>query len=652
MDIIQIKEFIKAFGYNPIDGKNNEWNKLYENFNYYITVCFGDDAATSFINYGSSIINDRKQICSFAKDEYAVVLECVDRLITSGISPSKIVLEKKIGKAGGWLDICILNQNESSDIMIECKTYGKKYEEARNILMANQNKKEQLLNYYINDQNARYIALYTSQLSNKKDTVIWENSIIDTSKFVVCKTKLDVYNQWDKTFDFKGIFESDNNNIIYQSDLKELNKFIGEQKSTIYNRFAEILRRHNISDKSNAYNKIFNLFLCKIVDEDEDNDLNGVRFQWKYNETAEDVLLKLNDLYKKGMNNYLKLNISDVTEEEFDRELSRLKTGTFFDDSTLKNMFKKLRLYKNNEFAFKEVIDERTFEENAKVVKEIVKLLSPYKIRYNEKQKYLSEFFERLLNIGIKQESGQFFTPIPIASFICNSLNIEDIINNKIENKDENFLPYVIDYACGSGHFITEIMEKINHTIEQVKYEKLKTKPQRDNYNSWKSSYKWAKEFVYGIEKDYRLVKTTKVATFMNGDGDANIMYADGLDSFNSSNYKGILYSNNNENQENPVFDVVIANPPYSVGSFMMELPNAIKDFSLAKDISLISNDIECLFIERTKQLLKVGGIAGIILPSTILINQSNYERARKFIIKNFEIIAISELGNKTFTAT
>ena len=46
--------------------------------------------------------------------------------------------------------------------------------------------------------------------------------------------------------------------------------------------------------------------------------------------------------------------------------------------------------------------------------------------------------------------------------------------------------------------------------------------------------FEWAKDFVYGIEKDYMLVKTTKISTFLNGDGDANIIHADGLDNFYS----------------------------------------------------------------------------------------------------------------------
>jgi type I restriction enzyme M protein len=36
----------------------------------------------------------------------------------------------------------------------------------------------------------------------------------------------------------------------------------------------------------------------------------------------------------------------------------------------------------NNVYAIKEVFDEETFEDNAKVLKEIVQMLSMYQIRY------------------------------------------------------------------------------------------------------------------------------------------------------------------------------------------------------------------------------------------------------------------------------
>lgn len=55
-------------------------------------------------------------------------------------------------------------------------------------------------------------------------------------------------------------------------------------------------------------------------------------------------------------------------------------------------MFQDLRLQKNSEFAFKEVYNQESFEDNAKVVKEVVELLQPYQFRYGHKQQFLGNF--------------------------------------------------------------------------------------------------------------------------------------------------------------------------------------------------------------------------------------------------------------------
>ena len=58
------------------------------------------------------------------------------------------------------------------------------------------------------------------------------------------------------------------------------------------------------------------------------------------------------------------------------------------------------------------------------------------------------------------------------------------------------------------------------------------------------------------------------------------------------------------------------------------------------------------MFIERTKQLLKDGGMAGVILPSSILSNSGIYTKAREIILQYFDIVSIAELGSNTFMAT
>ena len=48
---------------------------------------------------------------------------------------------------------------------------------------------------------------------------------------------------------------------------KALKPIQEEDSSLIFNQFLEILRHNVVSDKPNAFNKIFTLFLCKVYDE-------------------------------------------------------------------------------------------------------------------------------------------------------------------------------------------------------------------------------------------------------------------------------------------------------------------------------------------------------------------------------------------------
>ena len=63
---------------------------------------------------------------------------------------------------------------------------------------------------------------------------------------------------------------------LYKKDLKD---FTPEDK--IVNKFEEILRHNNVSDKENAFNRLVALFICKLVDEIQKTDEDIVDFQYK-----------------------------------------------------------------------------------------------------------------------------------------------------------------------------------------------------------------------------------------------------------------------------------------------------------------------------------------------------------------------------------
>lgn len=553
-------------------------------------------------------------------------------------------------KEKGKLDILVKEDNETF-LMIECKTWGIEYEKERKKMLKDGG---QLFSYYTQDKSTKYLCLYASRLNEKSKEIDYENLIVPCDEaWKELNTCKDIVSHWNKNFKDNGIFEDWANafdveiKALTRGRLKELT---ADDSGKIFNQFAEILRHNVVSDKPNAFNKIFNLFLCKIVDEDRNSD-DELAFQWLENDTDESLQKRLNDLYRRGMKTYLTKDVTDYSDTDLSEQLFSLSDEM---KEKVKDMFTRMRLHKNNEFAFKEVFDEKSFYENAIVVREVVELLQPYQIRYGHKQQFLGDFFELLLSTGIKQEAGQFFTPVPIAKFIISSMPIRELIQNKIKNNEQDFLPKIIDYAAGSGHFLTEAMDEVQNIIESIDHKKFKPSI-RKKFTAWENDpFDWAEDYVYGIEADYRLVKTAKVSCFLNGDGLAKVIHGDGLDSFqHSKDYKVALkeYDENNH-QDNGQFDILVANPPYSVSAFKNTLKNGENSFNLYNKLTDDSSEIECLFIERAKQLLKVGGWAGIILPSSILSNSGIYTSAREIILKYFNIKAIAEFGSNTFMAT
>ncbi len=646
---MDIKKHIIALGFVPKNGTNGIYHKIY--VDYAIEIDFEKQS----IDYGNSIIAESKTTQNFSQPENFVVLECVDRILTKGYKPQNIILEKTWPSGhgtSGRLDICINREDGTPYMLIECKTYGKEY----NKELAKIHKDGgQLFTYFqLSGGKADVIMLYASKLEDGK--FVYVNEIIKIEDDYRNGDVKDIYEKWNKLTKDNGIFDSWVRPYNFQSKAltkEQLKEIKAEDSSFIFNRFLEILRHNVVSDKGNAFNKIFTLFLCKVYDETTTGDGEELKFQWlEGRDNHVDFQLRLTDLYSKGMKKFLDRTVSDFNNEDFDKRCANLNEDT---KQYLLKEVNKLRLEKNNEFAIKEVYDSTSFEENAKVVKEVVELIQGYRIRYNKRQQYLSDFFELLLTTGLKQEAGQYFTPVPIAQFIIKSIPLDSIMAEKLSRKDGEILPYMIDYASGSGHFITEYMHEIQDIINNCNPSKYIEETRKHLINWQNCHFDWATDYVYGVEKDYRLVKVGKVGCYLHGDGLANVILSDGLANFCNKEYKGKLHKEINDGQQdNQQFDIVLSNPPYSVSSFRQTTRDYYteQDFELYNSLTDNSSEIECLFVERTKQLLKEGGVAGVILPSSILSNTGIYTKAREIILQYFDIVAIAELGSNTFMAT
>lgn len=91
-------------------------------------------------------------------------------------------------------------------------------------------------------------------------------------------------------------------------------------------------------------------------------------------------------------------------------------------------------------------------------------------------------------------------------------------------------------------------------------------------------------------------------------------------------------------------FDIILGNPPYGI-SFPRE-----EKFLFRKLYQAIDPEIESyiLFIERSIQLLRDGGLLGLIIPSNISSNY-RYQNIRQYLLDNVKILKIINLDNQIF---
>lgn len=333
-------------------------------------------------------------------------------------------------------------------------------------------------------------------------------------------------------------------------------------------------------------------------------------------------------LYKEAMKEFLGEKITFVSNEDIEKDFKQLKIKTL--KEVMQNYIKELKFYSNNDFAFLEVHNKELFLKNALVLKEIVELFANYKLTQNSTNQFLGNLFELFLQKGMKQDEGQFFTPIQICEFIMYSLPLQEMLS-----KNSKALR-VIDYACGAGHFLNTYANELKRYLTE---DELK-----EHYKN-----------IYGIEKEYRLSKVSKVSSAMYGQNEINILYADALASFELANTNNLEGEKAKPQIESNSFDLLIANPPYSVKGFLETLSDKSKNtYKLFNDDINIetNNSIECFFCERANQILNDNAKAAIILPSSILNKDSIYKNTREILFQNFDFIAIVELGNQTFGAT
>jgi type I restriction enzyme M protein len=254
---------------------------------------------------------------------------------------------------------------------------------------------------------------------------------------------------------------------------------------------------------------------------------------------------------------------------------------------------------------------------------------------FNSNLRIIDEAFEYLIPQVSKKKEGQFFTPRPV----------EDLIAKMLNPKADEF---VIDPACGSAGFLLHSVMQVSGGIINGR----QLLPRSQNF---------AQNNIYGIDFAKKAVKIAKAINLIVGDGKSHVYKDNSLAPHTwSDDTKSGLRSRllrfpsdpekDRENQNKFLFfdfDVLMTNPPFA-GTVTER--DVLRPYSLAeKDgrwIDRIGRHI--LFLERSLQFIRPGGRMAIVLPQGLL-NNTNAEYIRRFVIDEARILAVIGLHGNTF---
>lgn len=250
--------------------------------------------------------------------------------------------------------------------------------------------------------------------------------------------------------------------------------------------------------------------------------------------------------------------------------------------------------------------------------------------------------FEAFLGKTFRGELGQFFTPRTIVDYIIEVLN---------PNEGDK----ICDPCCGSGGFLIKAFEYIQEKIEKDVDAQIKTVQasalsnveknkqievllrELDKRRNGSRMWKLCNEYLYGVDANPRMARTSKMNMIMHGDGHVGIFQHDGLTDVPNAIEEG-------------TFDMVLINPPYGV-RIDRDMIGEDTNLKIDKLYELKYTAAETLFIERTIRLLKPGGVAGLVLPDSVMTIAA-FENVRQFVEREAEILNITSIPADVFLAS
>jgi type I restriction enzyme M protein len=187
----------------------------------------------------------------------------------------------------------------------------------------------------------------------------------------------------------------------------------------------------------------------------------------------------------------------------------------------------------------------------------------------------------------------------------------------------------VVDPACGSGGFLVTGMHILLDHARQLHRSRL-----LDDKAYRRVAERIKKEVFYGSDAKHMLARTAKMNMIIAGDGFMNIHHGNSLT-------QEIPFLRMGEAREQPLADVVLANPPFGMSE--SDLDSASMEL-----YEQYTTRGQALFLQKMIRITRPDGLICTVIDEGILNTQSMAD-ARRYILKKCFLEAAIHLPYVTF---
>lgn len=331
--------------------------------------------------------------------------------------------------------------------------------------------------------------------------------------------------------------------------------------------------------------------------------------------------------------------ISDVWDEEYQKVLEEFKDASLAEadynhrfqvpkeckwsviENTSENIGKKLneifdKLTNVNSPKLDKIFDDLDFANKDRFPNETLQRLINHFSQYNFGSNYISsdllgdayEYLIKQFAADAGKKGGEFYTPREVERIIIGIL--------KPHQKD-----HVYDPTVGSGGFLLEAYNYLKDKVSEVIARTL---------------------YLYGQEINIGTFAIAKINMFLHGLDSADIRRGDTL-----ANPQFLTESGNLQ-----TFDIVVANPPYSIKDWEFEVYRNDKYGRIDEYDLPPQKNADFAFVLHIIKSMNTNGRAGIVLPHGVLFRGGSEGRIREQILKNDLVDAIVALPSKLFYGT